>query len=247
VEPTQYVQHHITSGYITISSDDDQIPAFWAHPVYGGTFPGVVAIHGVHGVNPQIRARVRRLAEIGYYVIAPDLYLGRTAPLNQEQALALLRDEGISRVNAALDVLRTHNRFAGKMGVIGWGAGGELAFQVALTRFDLDAAVVFGGLPDRYIERMEGDKTAILAFYGDADPDVLPTTLHRMWQALSQSPAEWQIIVYPEVTNAFKDESSPNYHPYYAADAWNRSMEFMDRLLTPPKVAATTSKRATRY
>jgi dienelactone hydrolase len=123
-----FVQHRINSGYIQIMDGERSLPAFWAHPQIGGTFPGLVLIHGERGLNNQIRMRVRRFAELGYYVIAPELF-GATFGTNDVQICrAALRKGGESPVLAALQVLRTHNRLNGKLGVVGWSGGGEIAF-----------------------------------------------------------------------------------------------------------------------
>jgi carboxymethylenebutenolidase len=234
VYETHFVQHRITSGYIQIMDGATSLPAFWAHPQIGGVFPGLVLIHGERGLNNQMRMRVRRFAELGYYVIAPEILGAEFNAQDVPTCRTALRERGESRVLAALHVLRNHNRSSGKLGVVGWLTGGELALRMALQQSDLRAVVVFGGKPDDYIDRLHNEQTAMLAFYGDDDPEVLPATLNRMWEALSQCDARWQMIVYPDVANDFKDETSPRYHPHYAADAWNRCVEFLHELLEPP-------------
>lgn len=235
---TPFIQHRITSGYIRIMDGAHSLPAFWAHPQIGGSFPGLVLVHGERGLNNQIRMRVRRFAELGYYVIAPELF-GATFNTNDlETCRAALRKGGDSAVSSALQVLRTHHRVNGRLGVIGWGAGGEVAFRMALTHADLGAVVIFGGNPQPFLSELHNDQVAILAFYGDDDSEVTPVTLNQMWKELAQSRARWQMIVYPNVANDFKDEESPRYHPYYAADAWRRCTEFLHEILEPPAPTA---------
>lgn len=229
-----FIQHRITSGYIQIMDGAHSLPAFWAHPQIGGAFPGLVLVHGERGLNNQIRMRVRRFAELGYYVIAPELFGATFNTHDLETCRAALRKGGDSAVESALQVLRTHNRVKGRLGVVGWGAGSEVALRIALKHSDLQAAVLFGGDPQPLLSELPNDQTAILAFYGDDDPEVLPATLNQMWQALAQSKARWQMIVYPNVGNDFKDETSPRYHAHYAADAWRRCSEFLHELLEPP-------------
>jgi carboxymethylenebutenolidase len=231
---THFIQHRITSGYIQILDGAQSLPAFWAHPQIGSTFPGLVLIHGERGLNNQIRMRVRRFAELGYYVIAPELLTALSNADTLEARRAALRQSADSAILAALEVLRTHNRVNGKLGVVGWSVGGEIAFRMALTQPDLKAAVIFGGNPSPCLSQLHNDQVAIIAFYGDDDPEVLPTTLYKMWEELSHSKALWQMIVYPNVTNEFKDEDSPHYHAHYAADAWRRCVEFLHEILEPP-------------
>ena len=147
---SRHVQHRITSGYINVVAEGHYLPAFWAHPEIGGRFPGIVLIHEWWGLTAHVRTLVRRFAEVGFYVIAPDLYDGKAAA-TPEEAFALsqaLGEAGPARVNAAISALETHNRFNGKMAVVGFQMGGELAYHAAMHRADLRAAVVFYGKPD---------------------------------------------------------------------------------------------------
>jgi carboxymethylenebutenolidase len=124
-----HLQHNIVSGYIQIVSDGHYLPAFWAHPDLGGPFPGLVLIHDYWGMTPHIRTQARRFAELGYYVIAPDLF-DRQVATSLTQAHALVEQVGetaLSHVTTALHALETHLKCNGKIGVIGWGLGGQLA------------------------------------------------------------------------------------------------------------------------
>ncbi|GAB4554865.1 MAG: dienelactone hydrolase family protein [Anaerolineae bacterium] len=243
---TRFVQHRITSGYISIYEGAVQLPAFWAHPEIGGFFPGLVLIHGEKGLNSQIRMRVRRYAELGYYVIAPELLTRAECEQPIADIRTKLREQGLPRILAAIEALRTHNRFNGHMGLVGWLTGGELTLNMALTHKDVRAAVVFGGDPRPMLSELSHSDTPLLAFYGDDDPEVLPHVLNQMWESLSQSSVQWQIVVYPGVTNEFKDETSPKYHAHYAADAWYRAAEFLHAHLDPPSVATAKGAHGKR-
>lgn len=228
---TRHIQYRITSGYISIYAGEHLVPAFWAHPEVGSEFPGLVLLH--ENLTVQTRSLVRRLAETGFYVIAPDLYDGE--PANTPDAL---RDKllalGPQRVTAAIDALRTHNHCNGNVGIIGWGVGGELAYHAALRYSDLNAVVVFYARPDPYIDGIATDDTPILAIYGDSDPSIRPIILNKLSQAMLDSPAQSLLVIYPDARNGFSDAESPNYHPEYAANAWGKTLDFLrDRLDMP--------------
>jgi carboxymethylenebutenolidase len=226
---TGRVQHRITSGHISIVADGHYLPAFWAHPETGSVYPGLVLLHDWMGLTAQTRAWVRRLAEIGFYVIAPDLYDGQVAH-TPEQAQMLrdrLAEAGPPRIMAALEVLKTHHRCTGKIGVVGSQMGGELAFHVALYTNEFRAAVIFYARPDDYLLIAPANETPILAFYGDSDPAIPPAALHRLSQAMILSPASERLIIYPDVSSGFLDETSPDYHPQFAAKAWKKMVEFL--------------------
>src|SRR5258708_31331178 len=115
-ESSRLVQHQITSGFINIVADNHNLPAFWAHPEIGGTFPGLVLIHGWWGLTPHMRTQVRRFAELGFYVIAPDLFDGETAT-DDVQGKALkdkLGEAGPPKRSDAVGHPTTHHAITGQ-------------------------------------------------------------------------------------------------------------------------------------
>lgn len=238
MQDNRRVQHPITGGFITIVADAHNLPAFWAHPTLARTFPGLVLIHDWRGLTAPIRHHVRRLAELGFYVVAPDLFDGQK-PATPAEGHALGQRVGeatMPRINATLSALKSHNRCNGQIGIIGWQMGGELALHEATLRTDLRAAVVFCARPDDDLLMIPADETPILAFYGDSDPDIPIETVNKLAQALERSPGKGRVVIYPGATAGFFEESSPGYHEAYAADAWNKMIDFLGTRLDLPRV-----------
>jgi carboxymethylenebutenolidase len=234
---TRRMQYPIVSGYVTIIADDHQLPAFWAHPNLTRQFPGLVFIHDAWGLTPHVRMGVRKLAEAGFYVIAPDLYDGRV-PANADEASALSAscgDAGVPRASAALSVLRTHNHCNGKVGVVGWQIGGEIALQMSAFRQDLRAVVVFYARPADYLPMMPAEECPMLGFYGDSDPQIPLPIIDQMRVALAASPGKGEIIVYPGATTGFFNNTLPTFHADHAADAWLRMVDFLTVKLDVPR------------
>ncbi|MBX3082062.1 MAG: dienelactone hydrolase family protein [Anaerolineae bacterium] len=234
---TRHVQHPITSGYISIIADDHQLPAFWAHPQVRDEFPALVLIHESWGLTPHIRACVRRLAETGFYVIAPDLYDGQIATTAEEAAAlaAQLGEAGVPRIGAALGVLEHHIHSNGKVGVVGWQMGGEIAFHMTIYRPDIRAAVIFYARPDQYLTMMRAEETPMLCLYGDSDPDIPMERLEQMRSMLAASPGKGEVVIYPQTSTGFFNETLPAYNAERATDAWNRMLEFLIKYLEPPR------------
>lgn len=126
-----------------------------------GSGPGMLLLHEIFGVNVYVRDSAQRLAELGYVVLAPDLYW-RTQPgleldhddagLEAGMAAAQKLDIGVAVGDAvaALDVLRSMPEVRDRRaGVIGFCLGGTLAYGVAADG-DPDVAVVYygSGVPD---------------------------------------------------------------------------------------------------
>ncbi len=232
-----HLQYSIVSGFIQIVSDGHHLPAFWAHPELGGPFPGLVMLHDHWGLTSHIRTQARRFAEQGYYVIAPDLFNRQTAT-SPEEAQALIDQVGevaLSHVKAAISALLTHHRCNSKIGLIGWGMGGELVLRTAVYREDLSGIVLFYSLPDEVSSaelRMLDEP--VLAIFGEADPGCPAEKIEWLRQLLAGSAMSHEIVVYPEAGRDFFDDSRVTFNADAAEDAWKRALAFLDQHLDVP-------------
>src|SRR5215218_5195505 len=135
----QHVEYTIVNGRVSIVGDDGaQIPAYWSHPDIGGKFPALAILHDWWGITAVERRLAHLLAQLGYYVIVPDLFDGATAS-TPEAAYKLVEAKGARSygcVDTALRVLENHVRTDGKTAAVGLGMGGSLAYEAAITRGD---------------------------------------------------------------------------------------------------------------
>ncbi|NBD32063.1 MAG: dienelactone hydrolase family protein, partial [Cyanobacteria bacterium] len=69
----------IKTEAIQVDAGDVQVDAYLAQPAVGGTYPGVIVIQEVFGVNDHIKDVTERFAKEGYIAIAPAIYQ-RQAP-----------------------------------------------------------------------------------------------------------------------------------------------------------------------
>ena len=61
------------SETVTVSTDAGDMPAhLWLPPTGHG--PGIVLVQEIFGVSAYIERRAAQLAELGYVVLAPELY-----------------------------------------------------------------------------------------------------------------------------------------------------------------------------
>ena len=64
----------LEAGEVKIKTQDVEIPAYRAMPQAGGPFPVVLVVQEIFGVHEHIKDVCRRLAKLGYFAIAPELY-----------------------------------------------------------------------------------------------------------------------------------------------------------------------------
>ena len=69
----------IQTTTIQIPQDNLQIAAYLAQPTAPGSYPGIVVLQEIFGVNAHIRDVTERIAKLGYVAIAPALFQ-RQAP-----------------------------------------------------------------------------------------------------------------------------------------------------------------------
>jgi carboxymethylenebutenolidase len=131
-----------------------------------GSAPGIVLFQEIFGVSAYIRARAGDLADLGYAVLAPELYwrLGRseveeTGPDYLEEAMGLVGKldwaAAVGDGAQAVTWLRARPEVRGGTGAFGFCFGGGLAFAVAATMPE-------GTAPD-----------ALVSYYGSALPQLL--------------------------------------------------------------------------
>ena len=65
----------LEAGEVKIPVGGAEIPGYRAMPEGGGPFPVVLVVQEIFGVHEHIKDLCRRLAKLGYFAVAPDLYV----------------------------------------------------------------------------------------------------------------------------------------------------------------------------
>lgn len=225
-----------------ITTSAGELAAHVALPA-GGSGPGIVLLHEIFGVNDYVRDGARRLAELGYVVLAPDLYW-RTQPglelphdeagLRAAMAAVQKLDAGAAVGDAveAIGVLRAMPEVTDrKAGVLGFCLGGTLAYQVAVTS-NPDVAVVYygSGIPDA-LEAAAQITCPMIMHWGGADP-YIPRERVDAVAAMAADHDQIECHVYEGAGHAFDNDRAPMFHdPEAAAAAWALTAAFLAREL----------------
>jgi len=232
-----HVEYRIVTGHIQIVCEDGaQLPAYWSHPAVGSLFPGVALIHDWWGITPIVRRMAHLFAQVGYYVVVPDLFDGQVAGTPQEamRLVETLGEHGYSRVDACLTALEHHHHCNADVAAIGIGIGGSLAFEAALVRRDLEAAVSYYGFPQRYLGRFKDARAPILAFYGSQEPYIQPAVIKRLESELAASPLQHRVVMLDGAGHDFFSDQLPEDRREPGRIAWQKTLAFLETHLTGP-------------
>ena len=217
-----------------------QLPVYVAKPTGAGPFPVVLVVQEIFGVHEHITDVARRLAQLGYLALAPDLYfrLGNAAAVTDVEVLRrdFVGKTSDAQVLADLDatvawsVSQTGDER--RLGLTGFCWGGRIAWLYAAHQPRLKAAVAWYG-------RLQGDRTPIhplhpidvvaqlsapvLGLYGGQDQGIPLASVEAQRAALAAAGRrDAEIVVYPAAPHAFYADYRASYRATEAADGWRR-------------------------
>jgi carboxymethylenebutenolidase len=198
--------------------------------------PGIVMIHEWWGLNDNIRAMARRLAGEGYAVLAVDLYGGQLAA-NAAEAQRLMTDVNTDRA-AALENLRQAYRYldefvlAPRIGVLGFGLGGDWALEAGLQLGDaLDAVVMFYGQIITDPQQLASLDAPLLGIFAEMDESIPAREVLGFKGRLSELGKTAQVDIYNGVDHAFMNPSAAAYNDSEAMRAWSAALAFLNERL----------------
>jgi carboxymethylenebutenolidase len=203
---------------------------YFAKPAnLNGKAPGVIVIHENRGLNPYIEDVARRLAVDGYVAFAPDALTPVGGyPGNEEQAAALYSKldnaKRMEDMYAAVPFLKGRPEVSGRIGAVGFCAGGGVVNLFAVQFPDLAAAVPFYG-PQPSAENAAKIKSPMLIHYAGLDERI-----NAGWpafeSALKAAGVKYQQFTYPNVNHGFHNDTTPRYDEAAAKLAWSRTTAF---------------------
>lgn len=235
-----HVEFAIASEYIQIVTDDGRtLPAYLAHPKLGMRFPGVALLHDWWGITPMIRRLGNLFAQMGYYVIMPDLFNGQVAHTPSD-AMRLVKelgeDNGYPFIHSALAVLEHHQKCNAYVAVVGVGLGGSLAFEASIMRDDLEAAVAYSGFPYRFYGQFKNSHAPILAWYGSHEPHVKGADVKKLKKELdADSRHPHQVKIVQGLGHEFFQEEMPDNLREKSRYVLKQTFAFLDEHLQGPQ------------
>jgi len=171
--------------------------AWLARPT-GQAKAAIIVIQEIFGVNPGIRRKAEHWAAKGYLAIAPDMFW-RFAPhyeadpdvqeeLDHAMQLRLQFDLGKAARDVEAAIRHARSLGAEKVGVVGFCAGGSVAY-LAATRSDADACVgYYGRLIVEHLNEAHAIARPLLLHFGLEDPSIPADIRGRIRRALESHP-----------------------------------------------------------
>jgi carboxymethylenebutenolidase len=232
----------LTAGEVSIQTMTGPVPAYRAVPEKAGKFPTILVVQEIFGVHEHIKDVCRRLAKLGYFAIAVDLYhrQGDVTKLtdNQEIFAKVVNHVPDSQVMSDLDASvvfaeSTGKADTGRLGITGFCWGGRITWTYCVHNPKVKAGVAWYGRlvapskaplqPAYPADLAPALKVPVLGLYGGQDASIPMEHVEQMRAALkAANNAVSTIHVYPEAPHAFYADYRPSYRKEAAEDGWKR-------------------------
>ena len=230
----------LVAGEVKVPVKDGEMPAYRAMPDKGGPFPTVLVIHEAWGVHEHIKDLCRRLAKLGYFAIAGELWARQgnaAAAKDGDETRKILAAVPTDQVMSDLDATVAFARASGKadtakLAVTGFCWGGFATWMYAAHNPGLKAAVAWYG-PDRQVTPLTPKnpldiaselKAPMLALYGGQDKSNPMETIEKRQAACKAAGKTCEFKVYPDAQHGFNADYRPTYNAADAKDGWARML-----------------------
>jgi len=237
----------LEAGEVEIPAEDRPLPGYCAAPAVGASFPVVLVIQEIFGVNEYIKDICRRLAKDGYLAVAPEMF-ARQGDVSKLQDIQQIIAQVVSKVpdsqvmsdlDATVRWVTTQGRGdTSRLAISGFCWGGRVVWLYAAHSSQLKAGAAWYG----QLEGMKNEartrtaievaaelKAPVLGLYGGQDHGIPVTQVELMREALRRAGTDSEIVIYPDAPHAFHADYRPSYREADAKEAWQRQMAWFRR------------------
>jgi carboxymethylenebutenolidase len=237
----------LEAGEVKIPVGTEEIPAYRAVRASGGPFPTVLVVQEIFGVHEHIKDICRRLAKLGYFAVATELY-ARQGDVSKIENFREIFSKVVSKVPdtqvmSDLDATVAWAKGTGKadvdkLAITGFCWGGRIVWLYSAHNPNLKCGVAWYGrlkgeateLQPKYpIDIVSSIKAPVLGLYGEADQGIPVASVEEMRNALKEANKTAEIVLYPDTPHAFFADYRPSYRKDKAEDGWRRLLAWFKK------------------
>lgn len=238
---------------LSVQTSDGPLQVFLARPSAGaGPRAGVVVIHEAMGLNDHIRDVARRFAAAGFDALAPELYTRIGPPDGGDMQSIVTKMQALpdAQVVRDLDACAAHLRglddASGRVGCVGFCAGGRYTLLLACSSDRVDAAIdCWGGnvtfaspdtpvTPNRpvpVVDLFDRLSCPVLLVGGAEDGNPSPEVLREVHARLQAAGKDATLRIFDDAGHAFFADYRPSYREAAAFALWPEMVGFFERHL----------------
>lgn len=211
-----------------------------------GKRPAVLLFPEGFGLSPHAKEKAQRLAQLGYVVLASDLFGEGKMVDTVDEVMAFVADltsdsrkiRGFAQAGLKALLARTEVD-AGKVAAIGYCVGGTVALELARGGAALKGVAGFhSGLNTLRPEDAKDIKAKVLVCIGADDPIIGPDARQAFSEEMTAGKVDWQLHLYGGVVHSFTNQeadtrNAPDVLRYSAsadARAWNSLVNLLDEV-----------------
>ncbi|GGL45145.1 dienelactone hydrolase family protein [Phycicoccus endophyticus] len=224
------------SDRIDLPVDGGDLPVHRWLPA-SGRGPGILLLQEIFGVSAYIRRRAEDLAQLGYVVLAPEIFwrvgVGEVpaGPSMLEQAMDVVGrldwDTAVEDATAVLRALRERPEVEGGVGVVGFCFGGGLGYATVAEE-PADALVsYYGSALPQLVDVVPAVSTPSLHVFGEADSYIPMDQVERIRGSVTSGTGQVEFLTFPGADHAFDNDDFVNHDPASSARAWTATEAFL--------------------
>lgn len=204
--------------------------------------PAILMIHNWMGISDETKFQAKRFAELGYIVLAADIYGKGQHPKDAKEAGQFAgkfkSDRKLFRenLNAGLQfLLQQKNVDQKKIAAAGYCFGGTGAIELARSGAAIQGVISFhGGLDSPTPTDGKNIKAHLLVLHGEIDPFVPAKDIEAFEKELKDHKVKYELIKYPGAVHSFTEKAAGNdvskgaaYNESADLKSFEKSKEFL--------------------
>lgn len=214
-----FAKTELTSRTVEYGTANEKFEGYIVSPKkIKGTLPAILVIHNWMGLTDETKTQAHRLAELGYVVLAADIYGKGQRPKDSKEAGSFATkyktDRKLFRERLQLGLARLQEEKSvnsKKIAVAGYCFGGTGAIELARSGASILGAISFhGGLDSPTPENGKNIHAKVLALHGAIDPFVPAKDVDAFENELKSVNVDYQLIKYSGTVHSFTEKAAGN-------------------------------------